>query len=415
MEISPLAPPVPDGLPPVAGVRLFGIHSGLKKRKTPDLMMAELAEGTSMAGVLTRSRTCSAPVLWCREALRRSRGRGRAIVVNSGNSNAFTGKAGVEVVDLTVASAAELVGCKATEVYVASTGVIGQPVPKDHIPAALPGLYGDLSEDGWRPAADAIMTTDTFAKLATRETKIGDATVRLNGFAKGSGMIAPDMATMLAFVFTDAAIPPNVLQSLLARGADRSFNSITVDGDTSTSDTLLLAATGQAPGQPKIRDINDPRLRAFRKALDDLLIELAQLVAKDGEGAQKFVTINVTGATSRQAARRIGLAIANSPLVKTAIAGEDANWGRIVMAVGKSGEEADRDRLEIAIGGVPITEGGRVRGDYDEGPVADYMKGREIVIDVDVGAREGKGRGKATVWTCDLTHGYISINADYRS
>lgn len=414
LPISPLAPARLPDLPAVPGVRLATAASGLKTSGAPDLLLVDLAEGTTMAGVLTRSRTCSAPVLWCREALAAG-GRGRAIVVNAGNANAFTGQAGTDVVAATVDRAAALLGCDRQAVYVASTGVIGQPVPRDHIPGALDGMMPALAAEGWPRAAEAIMTTDTFAKAASRTARIGEAPVTLVGIAKGSGMIAPDMATMLGFVFTDAAIPAPVLQALLKRGADRSFNCITVDGDTSTSDTLLLAATGRAAGQPAVGAVGDPALRGFRRALDALLIDLAQLVARDGEGAQKFITIRVTGATSAVAARRIGLAIANSPLVKTAIAGEDANWGRVVMAVGKSGEEAERDRLVIAIGGVPITEGGHVRRDYDEGPVARHLRGREIDIAVDVGARGGRGRGRATVWTCDLTHGYISINADYRS
>jgi len=414
LPVSPLAPEEPPNLPALAGVRLAAAATGLKKQDQLDLLLVELAPGSTVAGVLTRSRTCSAPVLWCRDALAAG-GRGRAFVVNAGNANAFTGQSGLDVVSTTVDRAARLLGCDRKEVYVASTGVIGRPVALGHIPGALAGLQDRLSDEAWTDAARAIMTTDTFPKEATRIAMIGDTLVTLNGIAKGSGMIAPDMATMLSFVFTDAAIPAPILQTLLKRGVDRSFNCITVDGDTSTSDTLLLAATGQAGGQPAVSGPNDPLLRGFRKALDELLIDLAQLVARDGEGAQKFISITVTGATSAAAARRIGLSIANSPLVKTAIAGEDANWGRIVMAVGKSGEEADRDRLVVSMGGVPITEGGSVRRDYDEGPVAAHLRGREIDIAVDVGARGGKGRGRATVWTCDLTHGYISINADYRS
>jgi glutamate N-acetyltransferase / amino-acid N-acetyltransferase len=289
--------------------------------------------------------------------------------------------------------------------------VIGEPLPDERITSNLPALVKDLTADGWAGGAAAIMTTDTFPKLATRQAKIGEATVVINGFCKGSGMIAPDMATMLAFVATDAKIPAPILQELLARGADRSFNAITVDGDTSTSDTLLLAATGQAAKHPTPKSAGDPALKAFRAALEDLLADLAIQVVKDGEGAAKLVTIDVTGAATARAARRIGLAIANSPLVKTAIAGEDANWGRIVMAVGKSGEKADRDKLGIKIGGVTITEKGQRRPDYDETPVAAHIKGRDIRIAVDVGV----GKGSARVWTCDLTHRYIEINADYRS
>ena len=287
-------------------------------------------------------------------------------------------------------------------------GVIGVPLGPDHIGGCLPELSRHLRDDAWRDAAEAIMTTDTFPKGAWAEARIDVTTVRIAGFAKGSGMIAPDMATMLGFVFTDANIPAPLLQKLLARSNDRSFNAVTVDGDTSTSDTVLLCATGAA-GNPEPADLG--RLRDFEKALDAVTIDLAQQIVRDGEGASKFVTVTVSGAASARAARRIGLTIANSPLVKTAIAGEDANWGRIVMAVGKAGEKADRDRLSIAIGGVTITENGQLVPGYDETPVAGHMKGAEIDIEVDIGI----GRGRATVWTCDLTHGYITINADYRS
>jgi len=406
--VSPLAPARFPDLPPLAGVRLASMAAGLKKTGAADLMLAELAPGTAVAGVLTRSRCPSAPVEWCRRAL--AGGRGRALVVNSGNANAFTGTAGDTTVEQTVAATAALFDCAPEEVYVASTGVIGVPVSPGHIGGRLPELGRRLAADGWPGAAEAIRTTDTFAKGASATARIGDATVTINGFAKGSGMIAPDMATMLAFAFTDARLPADVLRPLLKAGADRSFHCITVDGDTSTSDTLLLAATGQAD-HPAVDDHRDRRLADFRRALDAVLIDLAQQVVRDGEGAQKFVEIAVRGAVSNPSARRIGLSIANSPLVKTAIAGEDANWGRIVMAVGKAGEPADRDRLGIAIGGVPITEHGQIVPGYDERPVARHMRGRDIAIAVDIGL----GRGRATVWTCDLTHGYISINADYRS
>ncbi len=410
MEIarSPLAPERFPDMPPVAGVRLASAAAGLKKSGDRDLLLVALDPGTTIAGVLTRSRCPSAPVDWCRQAL--PDGSARAIVVNSGNANAFTGSAGDTAVQRTVEAAAELLGCQETEVFPASTGVIGQPVGPDHIADALPGLAEALAPAGWEPAADAICTTDTFAKGATATTAIDGVPVTINGIAKGSGMIAPDMATMLAFVFTDAALPAAVLRPLLAAAADRSFNAITVDGDTSTSDTLLLCATGRAGHRP-VDDHRDRRLDGFRAALDALMIDLAQQVVRDGEGASKFVEITVTGAQSARAARRVGLAIANSPLVKTAIAGEDANWGRIVMAVGKSGEKADRDRLSIGMGGVEITRDGQLVAGYDEAPVARHMKGSDIAIAVDLGV----GRGRATVWTCDLTHGYISINADYRS
>jgi len=407
-KLSPLAPAEIPAPGPLAGVRLAATACGIRYSGRTDLCLIELAPGTTVAGVLTRSLTASAPVEWCRASLKR--GRARAIVVNSGNANAFTGKLGREAVKKTVEAACHALGAQKHEVYVASTGVIGEPLPADKIAAALPALRGRLSADGWSVAAQAIMTTDTFPKLATRTVEIDGVPVTITGIAKGSGMIAPDMATMLAFAVTDAAIPAAVLQQLLTRANDRSFNAITVDGDTSTSDTLLLCATGQAKHR-KVRAANDPHLRAFRAALEDLLTDLAHQVVRDGEGASKFVAVTVTGAASAGAARRIGLAIANSPLVKTAIAGEDANWGRIVMAIGKAGEKADRDRLAIRIGGVHVAEGGLRVPDYDEAPVAAHMKGQEIAIEVDVGV----GRGRATVWTCDLTHGYIEINADYRS
>jgi glutamate N-acetyltransferase/amino-acid N-acetyltransferase len=405
---SPLAPERYAELPPIAGVRLAAAEAGIRYRNRTDLMLMELAPGTRMAGVLTRSLTASAPVEWCRAALKS--GAGRAILVNSGNANAFTGKAGRAAVKATVEALAERLGCKPREVYVASTGVIGQPLEAGKIVAALGGLGSALRADGWAGAAAAIMTTDTFPKLSTRTARIGDATVTLNGIAKGSGMIQPDMATMLAFAATDAKLPADVLQPLLKRAAERSFNCITVDGDTSTSDTLLMAATGQAR-HPKIAGIGDRALREFRKALDELMLDLALQVVRDGEGASKLVEIEVAGAASARAARRIGFAVANSPLVKTALAGGDANWGRIVMAVGKAGERADPDKLAIAIGGVPITAGGQVRPDYDETPVARHIAGREVKIAIDVGV----GRGRAKVWTCDLTHGYIDINGAYRS
>jgi glutamate N-acetyltransferase/amino-acid N-acetyltransferase len=371
-------------------------------------LVALLDPGTTVAGVFTRSLTPGAPVDWCRAAL--ARGKARAIVVNSGNSNVFTGRAGRQVVEDTARKTAELLGCQPREVYIASTGVIGEPPPGEKIVAALPAAVRAAASDAWREAAEAIMTTDTFAKGATATAAIDGVPVTINGIAKGSGMIAPDMATMLAYVFTDAALPAAVLQALLSAANERSFNSITVDGDTSTSDTVLLCATGQAKHK-RVQAANDPRLRDFRRALDAVMIDLAQQIVRDGEGAEKFVAIEVTGAASARAARRIGLAIGNSPLVKTALAAGDANWGRIVMAVGKAGEKADRDRLAISVGGVLIAEkGGPVPG-YDEAPVASHMAGRDIRIAVDLGI----GRGRATIWTCDLTHRYIDINGSYRS
>ncbi len=408
LKPSPLAPAVPAALSPVPGVRLAVHASNTRYKGRPDLLLMELAPGSTMAGVFTRSLCPSAPVDWCRRAL--ASGKGRAILVNAGNANAFTGKAGDRSVKILAEAAAKALGCKAREVYAASTGVIGVPLPDAALAACLPPLAKGLAAEGWADAAEAIRTTDTYPKGASATARIGETSVTLTGIAKGSGMIQPDMATMLAFVATDAKLPAAVLQPLLRAATDASFNAITVDGDTSTSDTLLLAATGQAK-HPRIATAGDPRLKDFKQALNALLTELAQLVVKDGEGAEKFVTIAVSGAASKAAARRIGLSIANSPLVKTAIAGADANWGRIVMAVGKAGEKADRDAIAVKIGGVLIAAQGAVVPDYDETPVAAHMKGREIAIAVDVGV----GRGKATVWTCDLTHGYIDINADYRS
>ncbi|MBW7852167.1 MAG: bifunctional glutamate N-acetyltransferase/amino-acid acetyltransferase ArgJ [Rhodospirillales bacterium] len=406
--VSPLAPATLPALPVVAGVRLAALNCGIRYKGRPDLMVAELAPGTTVAGVFTRSLTASAPVLWCRKVV--AGGRGRVVVCNSGNANAFTGSVGEAAVRRTVDRAATVMGCTPEEVLVASTGTIGQPLPDHKITENLAAAAARLDAGAWADAARAIMTTDTFPKAATRTAVIDGVTVTINGIAKGSGMIAPDMATMLSFVFTDAAIGPRALQALLAKGAETSFNSITVDSDTSTSDSLLLFATGAAGNAP-IEDAGDPRLRDFRRKLDTLLLELAHQVVRDGEGASKFVTITVTGAASRRAAKRIGMAIANSPLVKTAIAGEDANWGRIVMAVGKAGERAERDRLGIRIGGVQVAAGGEVVPGYDEAPVTAHMKGQDILVEVDVGV----GRGRATVWTCDLTHGYIDINGSYRT
>jgi glutamate N-acetyltransferase/amino-acid N-acetyltransferase len=406
--VSPLAPAAFPTLSPIPGVRLAAYAAGIRYAGRNDMMLAELASGSAIAGVFTRSLTAGPPVLWCKASL--SGGRVRAIVVNSGNANVFTGRSGQEAVLATASAAGKLFRCDPKEVFISSTGVIGEPPPAQKIVDALPKIAPTLAAEAWEPAARAIMTTDTFPKGATATATIDGTRVRLNGFAKGSGMIGPDMATMLAYVFTDAALPAAVLQPLLAAATVRSFNSITVDGDTSTSDTVLLCATQQARHAP-VTSATDRRLGPFRRALDRVMIDLAQQIARDGEGAEKFVTIEVKGAASARAARRIGLAIGNSPLVKTAISAGDANWGRIVMAVGKAGEKADRDRLSISIGGTLIAaEGGPVLG-YDEAPVAEHMKGRDIRIDVDIGI----GRGRATVWTCDLTHGYVDINGSYRS
>ena len=396
-------------MPAVAGVRLAAGACGVHYVGRDDLALVELAPGTAAAGVFTRSRTAAPPVAWCREAI--GRGRARALVVNAGNANAFTGAPGRAAVRRTAETAAGLVGAAPDEVFVASTGVIGGPFDAGKIVAALPGLHAGLDARAWQPAARAIMTTDTYPKGATRRARIGGETVTVNGIAKGSGMIAPDMATMLAFVFTDAAIPAGVLQTMLVRANARSFNAITVDGDTSTNDTLLAFATGRGPRHAAVARAGEARLRGFRAALEEVLVDLAQQVVRDGEGAQKFVTVTVRGAASARAARRVGLAVANSPLVKTAIAGSDANWGRIVMAVGKAGERVAPDGMAIRIGGVPVARGGVVDPDYVESLVTQHMEGRDISIEIDLGV----GRGRASVWTCDLTHGYIDINADYRS
>ena len=409
IEISPLAPKKFPNIKPVPGLRLCGQAVGLKSSGDKDLMIAELVKGTKIAGVMTNSRCPSAPVDWCRTIL--PEGRARAIIVNSGNANAFTGASGNKVVTSTVSRASKLFNCNPNEVYIASTGVIGEPLLEDQIAEKLSKVVTRLSPTSWKSASEAIMTTDTFAKAASVKTKIGSSEVVISGFAKGSGMIAPDMSTMLGFIFTNARLPAQVLQRLLRRAADSSFNSITVDGDTSTSDTLFLCATGKNARQKRILKSNDPDLKEFYNALESVCLNLANQIVSDGEGARKLITLNVSGAESKRAARNIGLSVANSPLVKTAVAGEDPNWGRIIMAVGKAGEKADRDKLSINIGGIPITHKGERSIDYNEAIVASYMKNKNIEISLDVGV----GRSKATVWTCDLTHKYISINADYRS
>ncbi len=408
LQKSPLAPQALADLPAVGGVRLAVAETGTKYLGRPDLLLAAFDEGTAVAGVLTRSKAPSAPVDWCRKHL--TGGRARALLVNAGNANAFTGKAGDRTVRDLAAAVSRHLGCLQREVFQASTGVIGEPLESQPIASALDRMIARLNPSDWEPAARAIMTTDTFPKLATATAKIDGVRVTVNGIAKGSGMIAPDMATMLGFVFTDAALEPDVLQQILGSSVERSFNAITVDGDTSTSDTVLAFATGAA-GTQGAADADDARLRAFVRAFDKVCLDLAQQVVRDGEGASKFISVEIAGAEDDAAARRIGLAVANSPLVKTAIAGEDANWGRIVMAVGKSGEAANRDKLSIKIGGIRVAAKGAIDPDYDEKILVPHMKGREIDIRVHVGV----GRGKATVWTCDLTHGYISINADYRS
>ncbi|MCJ2072504.1 bifunctional glutamate N-acetyltransferase/amino-acid acetyltransferase ArgJ [Methylobacterium sp. J-030] len=408
--VSPLAPTATPELPPLPGVRIATAQAGIRYSGRTDVLYVALEAGTTAAGVFTRSKCPSAPVDWCREAL--ADGSARALVVNSGNANAFTGRLGREAVARTVEIAAQAAGCGPRAVYVASTGVIGEPLPAERFAGVLADCAARATDGSaaWAEAAQAIMTTDTFPKLATRTATIDGVTVTLNGIAKGAGMIAPDMATMLSFVFTDAALPQAVLQPLLSAGTKTSFNCVTVDGDTSTSDTLMLFATARA-GNAAVSDPADPRLSGFRDALESLLIELAQLVAKDGEGARKFVTVRVTGAESDSSAHRIAMSIANSPLVKTAVAGEDANWGRVVMAVGKAGEPADRDRLAIWFGDVRVAVEGARDPDYSEAAASAVMREPEIGIRVDLGL----GDGQARVWTCDLTKAYIEINGDYRS
>ena len=407
LPVSPLAVPLPE-MPAVAGVRLGVIEAGIRYKGRADLTMFEFPAGTTVAGVFTRNKCPGAPVDWCRAAMKS--GKARALVVNAGNANVFTGKAGRETTKATAEAAAKLVGCKPTDVFLASTGVIGETLPHERLTAALPALFAALTPDRWAEAARGIMTTDTFPKGSVRTATIGEATVTIAGIAKGSGMIAPDMATMLSFIATDAKVPAAALQALLSKGCDKTFNCVTVDSDTSTSDSVMLFATGQVK-HPRGPAEGGAVLKDFSRALHEVLHDLALQVARDGEGAQKLVTINVTGAVSAKSAHRIAMSIANSPLVKTAIAGEDANWGRIVMAVGKAGEPADRDKLSVAVGGVWMAQEGGVVPGYDETPVVAHMKGREVEITVDIGL----GRGKATAWTCDLTHGYIDINGSYRS
>ena len=403
---SPLARPFPE-LPRIGGVTLRVACARYKEWDRADLTFAELAEGTTVAGVFTQSSCASSEVELGREQVRQ--GHARALIVNAGNSNAFTGYRGREAVDQIVQQVSAALGCSAETVFVSSTGVIGVPLPKDR---ARAGVEAVLSAEpcNWEDAARAIGTTDTFTKGAGAHAMLGDTRVALAGIVKGSGMIAPDMATMLGYVFTDAAVAPEFLQEMLGRANAATYSCITVDGDTSTSDTVLLFATGKAGNTP-LASWSDAGADAFYAALLQVCRDLAQLVVRDGEGAQKFIEIAIAGAASDDSARRVGLAIANSPLVKTAIAGGDANWGRVVMAVGKAGEPADRDRLSIGFGGIWAARDGQPLAEYDEAPVAAHLAGEDIRMDVDLGV----GDGRATVWTCDLTHGYISINADYRS
>ncbi len=404
LAVSPLAPASFPNLPEIGGVEIATVAAGVKYKDRNDVMMARLTPGTAMAGVFTRSATRSAPVLDCQEKIGGAFDQGAAILVNSGNSNAFTGGRGVESVQAITAAVAKAADVPVERVFTSSTGVIGEPLPHDRIIAKLDELSANLAPGQIEQAARAIMTTDTFPKGAGATIDVNGQTVRIAGIAKGSGMIAPDMATMLVYIFTDAAIAQPALQAMVSRLTDKTFNCITVDSDTSTSDTLLCAATG-ASGVA----VDD--VPAFEDALHAVMLDLAHQVVRDGEGATKFVEVTVTGAASDDDARTHALSIANSPLVKTAIAGEDPNWGRIVMAIGKSGAAADRDRLSIRFGDILVAENGWVSPGYSEEAGATYMKNPELTIAVDLGLSDGT----ATVWTCDLTHGYISINADYRS
>jgi glutamate N-acetyltransferase/amino-acid N-acetyltransferase len=409
--VSPLAPKSTPTLPAIAGVRLATAAAGIRYQGRTDVLLALLDKGTTAAGVFTRSKCPSAPVEWCRAKL--VSGRARALVVNSGNANAFTGKTGRTAAQFTAAIAAGAAGCRPADVFLASTGVIGEPLKAEAFDGVMEGLVADASPEAWPEAAKAIMTTDTFPKLATATATLGDAVVSINGIAKGAGMIAPDMATMLAFVFTDAPIAAPALQAMLNQGVGDTFNAVTVDGDTSTSDTLMLFATGAAAAQgaPLITRAGDRRAAPFRTALEQVLGNLAEQIARDGEGARKLVEVIVEGAVSKPSARRIALSIANSPLVKTAFAGEDANWGRVVMAVGKAGEPADRDKLAIWFGGIRVAHKGARDPAYDEAEVSAVMKRPEITLKVALGL----GKGRDRVLTCDLTKEYVAINGDYRS
>lgn len=411
LEISPLAVPFP-AIPPIGGVEIATARAGFYKHERDDLVVFRFAPGTTCAGVFTRHKVGSAPVDWCKRHLGAEEGGKdvRALVVNAGCANAFTGKAGADAARRTASEVAKRFGCRQRDVMLASTGVIGVVLDDRKIAARLPDIEAGLNADAWAQAGAGIMTTDTFPKGAYAEAEIDGVKVRIAGIAKGSGMIAPDMATMLAFIVTDAAISPSVLQALLGLHVRTTFNSVTVDGDTSTNDTALLFATG-ASGAPRIGRVGDRRLKAFSAALDKVMLDLAHQLVRDGEGATKFVRITVDGAASPASARKLAKSIADSPLVKTAIAGEDANWGRIVMAVGKTEEEVDRDRLAIWFGPHEAAINGAPSPTYDEAKMSAYMKNAEIDITVNVGA----GRAAATVWTCDLTKRYIEINGDYRS
>ena len=408
-SVSPLAPIHVPQMPAIAGVRLATAAAGIRYAGRTDVLLTLFERGTIAAGVFTRSKCPSAPVEWCRAHLKN--GEARALVVNSGNANAFTGKSGRDACRFTAQITARAIGCKPSDVFLASTGVIGEPLKAEAFDGVMEGLVARAQADDFLAAARAIMTTDTFPKVATATAKIGKTSVTINGIAKGAGMIAPDMATMLSFVFTDAAISAAALQALLKDSVTDTFNAVTIDGDTSTSDTLMMFATGKAEEVPRIARAADPRLKGFKKALHSVLANLSEQIARDGEGARKLVEIVVEGAVSKASARRIALSIANSPLVKTAIAGEDANWGRVVMAVGKAGEPADRDRLSIWFGGIRVAHKGARDPGYDEASVSAVMKKPEISLKVALGL----GKGRDRVLTCDLTKEYVAINGDYRS
>ena len=410
MKVSPLAPKNPPSLPALGGVRLCSVEAGIKYKGRKDLLLMVFDEAVPVAGVFTQSKCPGAPVTWCRDNLASDEATAKAIVVNSGNANAFTGKKGAEATSQTARAAAKATNCAENQIFLASTGVIGEPLDPTSFTHLLADMASQAEPDGWQSAAEAIMTTDTYPKVATRSFDCDGSTVTINGIAKGSGMIAPDMATMLGFVATDASVSQKLLQQALSELTQTSFNAITVDSDTSTSDTVLLAATGAAQ-MPEITDEADPRYTSFKIALDELLTDLALQIVRDGEGASKLVEINVTGATDDTSAKRIALSIANSPLVKTAIAGEDANWGRVVMAVGKAGEPAERDKLAIWFGDIRVAVEGERDPDYSEEAASEVMKADEITMRADLGL----GNGKARVWTCDLTKEYVAINGDYRS
>ena len=409
--VSPLAPKSHPKMPAIEGVRIATAEAGIKYKGRTDLLLIVFDEGTTAAGVFTRSKCPSAPVDFCRQNL--PGGKARALVVNSGNANAFTGRKGRETTAMTAAAAAKATGSRESEVFLASTGVIGEPLDANRFAHLLADMAKKAEPGRWAEAGKAIMTTDTYPKYATAKVDLGGVEVTINGIAKGAGMIAPDMATMLSFVATDAPIAAPVLQALLSKGVGKTFNAVTVDSDTSTSDTLMLFATGAAGkrGAPTVTDPADPRLSGFRRALNRILKQLAMQVVRDGEGARKLVEVTVEGAKSARSAKRIALSIANSPLVKTAVAGEDANWGRVVMAVGKAGEPADRDRLSIWFGDNRLVYEGERDPSYSEERTSAYMKRDHVVIRAEIGI----GRGRATVWTCDLTKEYVAINGDYRS